>query len=229
MDDMKLLLVKQFLLECEGGVVVIRHWRIHNYIQSDRYNPSKLIDAKEQLTLNANKEYEYKSNASEIQAVGEMDTGCIQNGYNMDTQVRLGKDRLDKVSLGKDNITASEDSSATKPKPQKHRYGEYNHVLLTDAEHEKLEKEFGLDMTTACITYLDEYIEMKGYKAKSHYLAIRKWVLDAVHKHGKKKTQREESAQDEFRGNVRTKEYYKERFGFDLDSIDPDEPLPFVQ
>lgn len=125
------------------------------------------------------------------------------------------------------NITASDDSSASKPK--KHKYGEYNHVLLTDAEHEKLENEFGLDMTTACITYLDEYIEMKGYKAKSHYLAIRKWVLDAVHKHGKKKTQREESAQDEFRGNVRTKEYYKERFGFDLDSIDPDEPLPFVQ
>lgn len=30
------------------------------------------------------------------------------------------------------------------------------------------------------IRYLDEYIEMKGYKAKSHYLAIKNWVVDAV-------------------------------------------------
>ena len=37
------------------------------------------------------------------------------------------------------------------------------------------------------ITYLDEYIEMKGYKAKSHYLCIKKWVVDAVKKQSKTK------------------------------------------
>ena len=37
-------------------------------------------------------------------------------------------------------------------------------------------------MTLSCIQYLDEYIEMKGYKAKNHYLCIRKWVVDAVSK-----------------------------------------------
>lgn len=60
----------------------------------------------------------------------------------------------------------------------KHKYGEYQRVLLTEVEYEKLDKEYG--NVKELVTYLDEYIEMKGYKAKSHYLAIRKWVVDAV-------------------------------------------------
>ena len=59
-------------------------------------------------------------------------------------------------------------------------YGEYAHVRLKESEYEKLVEDFGQEMTQACITFLDEYIEMKGYKAKSHYLCIRKWVVDAV-------------------------------------------------
>ena len=54
------------------------------------------------------------------------------------------------------------------------------HVKLKDSELQKLKADYGLDMTDACIIYLDEAIEMKGYKYKSHYLAIRKWVVDAV-------------------------------------------------
>lgn len=65
-------------------------------------------------------------------------------------------------------------------KPVKHKHGEYQHVLLTDDEVEKLQAEYGDRMTKEAIIYLDEYIEYKGYKAKSHYLAIRKWVVDAV-------------------------------------------------
>ena len=53
-------------------------------------------------------------------------------------------------------------------------------MRLSDPEREKLIEEYGDQMTEDCITFLDEYIEMKGYKAKSHYLCIRKWVVDAV-------------------------------------------------
>lgn len=35
-DDLKLLLAKQYLFRFESGVVVIKDWKIHNYIQSDR-------------------------------------------------------------------------------------------------------------------------------------------------------------------------------------------------
>lgn len=67
----------------------------------------------------------------------------------------------------------------------KHKYGEYNHVLLTDQEREKLFERYGEKVTLAAIRYLDEYIERKGYKAKSHYLTIIKWVVDAVTKEQK--------------------------------------------
>ena len=53
-------------------------------------------------------------------------------------------------------------------------------MLLTQTEYAKLIAAFGDAMTDNCITFLDEYIEMKGYKAKNHYLCIRKWVIDAV-------------------------------------------------
>lgn len=70
----------------------------------------------------------------------------------------------------------------------KHIYGEYSHVRLTDKERYKLMDEYGEAKTTEAIKYLDEYIEMKGYKAKSHYLAIRKWVFDAIDKEKKPQT-----------------------------------------
>lgn len=73
-------------------------------------------------------------------------------------------------------------------KPVKHRKGEYQHVLLTDEQEEKLIDEYGEIVTVKAIEFLDEYIEMKGYKAKNHYLAIRKWVVDAVREQEQKGT-----------------------------------------
>ena len=73
---------------------------------------------------------------------------------------------------------------------KKKKYGEYKHVLLTDNELEKLKQNYAnyLDL----IKYLDEYIEMKGYKAKNHYLAIKKWVINAVEEKNKKQIKKEE-------------------------------------
>lgn len=78
-------------------------------------------------------------------------------------------------------------------KKQKHKYGEYKHILLTDEELEKLNTEFGEEETQKAITYLDEYIEMKGAKYKSHYMAMRKWVFSAV-KEKEQKTAKENKA-----------------------------------
>jgi hypothetical protein len=64
-----------------------------------------------------------------------------------------------------------------KPKAEKHKHGEYKNVLLTDAEYERL---VALENGKRAIEYLSEHIELKGYKAKSHYLAIKKWVFDAL-------------------------------------------------
>lgn len=167
-DDIKILIMKKFLLPFESGVVVIKHWLVHNYIQKDRYRETKYKDEKSLLKLDENKAYTM------------MDTKCIQDVSKVDTQVRL------EIELGKDsidnNITTSEEKSSTvdTAKASKHKYGEYKHVLLKDEELQKLQQDY--NNWEQLITYLDEYIEMKGYKAKSHYLAIKKWVVDAVKK-----------------------------------------------
>ena len=58
-------------------------------------------------------------------------------------------------------------------KPKKTKYGNYKNILLTDDEYLKLEK--ALDSRESWITKMDEAIEMKGYKYKSHYLALLSW------------------------------------------------------
>lgn len=74
-----------------------------------------------------------------------------------------------------------------KEKEPKRKYGEYAHVLLTDKEYTALCEEYGDIETGRAIVYLDEYIERKGYKAKSHYLCIKKWVFDAIKEDTQKK------------------------------------------
>lgn len=54
--------------------------------------------------------------------------------------------------------------------------------MLKDEELQKLQEDYS--NWDELIKYLDEYIEMKGYKAKSHYLCIKKWVVDAVKREG---------------------------------------------
>ena len=65
---------------------------------------------------------------------------------------------------------------------KKFSYGEYKKVLLTEEEYKKLCSEFGEQETDKAISFLDSYIAEKGYKSKSHYLAIRRWVFDAIQK-----------------------------------------------
>lgn len=89
-DDMKVLAAKQFVIPFESGVVVIKDWKIHNYIQNDRYKPSTLPE-RDLLNIQKDKTYTLKSNVS------RMDTKCIQT-------VSIGKDRLGKDRLGKDRI-----------------------------------------------------------------------------------------------------------------------------
>ncbi len=99
-DDLKLLIAKRFLINFESGVVVIKHWKIHNYIQTDRYKETMYKEEKALLSVKSNKSYTID--------VPTREDSCIQNGYSLETQVRLGKDRL-KIELGKDSNSISKD------------------------------------------------------------------------------------------------------------------------
>lgn len=95
-DDLKLLIAKQFILTFDDGITVIKDWRIHNYIQKDRYHRTMYKEHLEELEVNDNGAYIKEK---------PMYTDCIQDVSKMDTQVRLGK-----VRLGKDiNNSSSSD------------------------------------------------------------------------------------------------------------------------
>lgn len=181
-DDMNILLGKKFLLYFETGVVVIKHWRIHNYIQKDRYKETKYVEEKKQLVVDKSNIYRKKEE-------------CIQNVYTTDTQVRLGKDSIGKVSIGeyrieKDNVidvVVEEEKIApattTPPLDENQKlYGQYGNVCLYD-------RQYNLLLTTcASQKLLDEIIEAfsekieegkeERYKAElpnAHYIRLLKY------------------------------------------------------
>ena len=203
MDDMNVLIAKQFIIPFESGVVVIKHWKIHNYIQKDRYKATSYQAEKESLTLKNGTYY-----TDDLPDVSNLDTECIQDVYSLDTQVRLGKDRLGKVrlELGKDRVRdrdrdRQELESAHAPenlpleiaenknnknnendfnnsdnkKPTRHKYGTYKNVLLTDEDMEKLKTEFPDDWQNR-IERLSEYIASSGKTYKNHLATIRVWA-----------------------------------------------------
>jgi hypothetical protein len=94
---MKILIAKRYVLVFESGVLVIKHWKIHNYIQSDRFKPTLYKEERALLAVKDNKSY---TEADCIQ--------CIQNVSNTDTQVRLGKASQGKASQGKASQGKSE-------------------------------------------------------------------------------------------------------------------------
>lgn len=98
-DDFKLLIMKRFVIVFETGVMVIKHWRLHNYIQKDRYKPTVYQDELSMLTVKENGVY----------------TECVHDVYTGKVSIELGKDSIE---LGKDSVG---DSCADKP-PQKKRF-----------------------------------------------------------------------------------------------------------
>lgn len=109
-NDFDLLLVKKYIIQFEDGICVIKHWRIHNYIQSDRYHETCFKVEKSMLYLEDSKAYTLeKTDKKPVKNkfVSTMDTRCIQNGSSGKTRLgktRIDKDRIDKTSTSKTSI-----------------------------------------------------------------------------------------------------------------------------
>lgn len=116
-DDLKLLIAKNFLIPFESGVVVIKHWKIHNYIRNDRYKPTVYKEEKSQLYLKENNSYTLDKN------LGIPNDNQVV--YQMETQVR------DSIELGKDSIV--EDNS----KKERNSYKQIINEYTDDEETEK--------------------------------------------------------------------------------------------
>lgn len=106
-DDLKLLFVKKFLIPFESGVVVIKHWKIHNYIRKDTYTETKYKEEKATLELDENSAYRI-ADPSPLRI-------CDESVTSPSTQVRLGKDRIGKDRVGEDSVGDEDINVLTKP------------------------------------------------------------------------------------------------------------------
>ena len=158
-DDLKILLAKRFLLPFENGVVVIKHWIINNLIRKDFYQETIYIDQKKQLKLKENKSYT---------------EDCKQIVNNLDTQDRIGKDRI-----GKDINTSEQGSQEVKTRKDQEvldvidsfkcvnpSYKKYFGNKTQRAAAERLVKEHGLEKVLATIANLPE-LNARHYYPKS--------------------------------------------------------------
>lgn len=100
-DDLKLLIVKNFIIVFDDGVIVIKHWRMHNTIQKDRYRKTNYVEDLKLLGIKENKAYTLN--------VSNMETKCIQNvssdldiGLDIDLNNIYGQDDLDQAGSKND-------------------------------------------------------------------------------------------------------------------------------
>lgn len=123
-DDLKLLIAKRFVLTFESGVVVIKHWRIHNYIQNDRYTPTTYVEEKATLSLDAKNAY----------------TECIHDVSNLDTQDRV------RLELELNNVSKNVDKDNTACARARDEIESYDDILdscgITDASLRRIVFEF---------------------------------------------------------------------------------------
>lgn len=126
-DDLKLLIAKRFVLIFDSGVIVIKHWRLHNTLRKDRYKPTIYQEEFKKLILKSDGGYTDRlpsgcqvvakrlpngchvvdesetAKNNESKEINELDDGC-QTGNQVATQDRLGKDRL----INKTNLQQTE-------------------------------------------------------------------------------------------------------------------------
>jgi len=175
-DDFKLLVAKSFVILFESGIIVIKHWKMHNYIQSDRYRPTDYVDEKSMLGVKRNKAYTLDEN--------KMYTKCIQD-------VSVGKDSIGKDSIGKDSI--GKDSIGESVRGGKAK--RFIPPTVEEVESYCSERGNGIDAQS----FIDFY-ESKGWmigknKMKDWKAAVRTWERSR----NKNSTEKSKTVFDEWR------------------------------
>jgi hypothetical protein len=168
-DDLKVLCLKRFIIPFESGIVVIKHWKIHNYIRNDRYKPTVYTTEKALITSKENGAYT------------EVDTAGIPSDnqvvYQMDTQYRLGK-----VSKGKDSLVEGSVDGATTTEENKLKCigGKLGKgvVYLSDKQFDDLLEKMGMDAFNRYVERLATFIIDKNAHIHNHHEMILKWYYE---------------------------------------------------
>lgn len=134
-DTMKLLIAKKFVLTFEkndGFVVVVKHWRLNNYIRKDTYHETKYKEFMRELYFDENQSYSTNPGDGHVPCLPKSSTVPVtypsltsnepvtepsRTRDNPLTQVRLGKDSIDKVIVSKGEVRKGGSEGKTAPPP----------------------------------------------------------------------------------------------------------------
>lgn len=172
-DDFKVLCLKKFIIPFDSGIVVIKHWKIHNYIQKDRYKATVYSEEKAKLGVKENGSY----------------TECIQDVYSLDTQVRVGKDSIGEYRSVEGSANVSEENDTDNDEIVDNSVDNSTFelmggtlgkgvVLLTDAQREALLDKLGFDAFNHYVEKLATFIINKNAIVGNHYSTILKWAKE---------------------------------------------------
>ena len=169
-DDFSLLILKSFVIKYETGVIVIKHWRMHNLLRKDRYNETEYLEEKSMLNIKENGAYTLDRN----QGKPLVSTKCQPNGNQMAPQVSIGKDSIVKDSIVKDSIGYIKEKD-TPLGVSKKKSDRFTPPSLEDVQNYCLERNNSVDPQA----FIDFY-ESKGWmvgknKMKDWKAAVRTW------------------------------------------------------
>lgn len=168
-DELKMLVTKKFIIPFESGICVIKHWKIHNYIQTDRYKETVYKEEKAHLEIKDNKAYKY------------LDTACIQPVYKMETQDRLGKDRLGKDSIDNSIINNTCSSELQRIIEKWNSLGLQNLKFIKQGTNrytmlQARIKEYGIDSIISAIESINKSSFLKGQNRNSWTITF-DWLI----------------------------------------------------
>ena len=185
-DDLRVLVAKRFVLSYESGIIVIKHWKMHNLIRKDRFHETEYTEEKSMLYIKGNGAYTLDPEQGEPLLTTKWQPNDNQMTTKCHTEVRLGKD-----SIGKDK----KEKRFTKPTVEEVR-------AYCQERNNKVDPE----------TFIDFY-ESKGWKIGKESMKDWKAAVRTWEKRDKEDTKRTNSkAVEKMGGNTRnySADFYKD-------------------
>ena len=138
---------------------------------------------------NANRQRRFRERQKQLALQERYESVTFRNeSKSIEKEIEIDKELEKEKDKEKEK---KKNNKKEKEKEPKITFGEYQNVKLTQTEYDRLANDYSADIRDKCVKFLDAYIEEKGYKSKSHNLAIRRWVVDAVNRqNGKGNNQR---------------------------------------
>lgn len=201
-DDLQMLIVKKFVIPFESGIIVIKHWRINNYLQKDRTQPTKYQKELSELAIEENGAYTMKNCIQD-----NVYTDCIQDNVYTDT-VYTDKYSIGKYSIDKDSIDKGSAEGKRKAK-------RFSPPSLEEVKVYCSERGNGIDAQ-----HFIDYYTANGWKVgknsmKDWKATVRTWERNGINP---KKEDKHSYDLDKWEKNALTSRLYKEKeHSYDLD------------